>query len=387
MRRFSADYIYTLEKEPIENGIIVTDDNGKILAVTDEKALLDPDIERFEGIIVPGFVNAHCHLELSHLHKKIPKGTGLIPFVKNVILNRAENDGIIVEAMKMADEEMCKNGIVAVGDISNSSISSPIKDTSKIKYHTFVEMLGLEASKATTIFEDALLLKDKFNGPSSITPHAPYSVSKKLIKDLAKYCKNQKNIITIHSQESDDENFLYRFKDGAFMEFYKEMNINTDSFTAQSKNSLQSLLPFMPEKPNTLLVHNTYTTLKDIYFTKRFSRNLYWCFCPNANLYIEKRLPSFEFFKHSEYPITIGTDSLASNQKLCILSEMKVLQKNSKDLNLENLLKWATINGARFLNFDDDLGSIAIGKTPGLNLISNVKNQKLTDKSAVTRLI
>lgn len=387
MRRFSADFIYTLEEEPIENGIIVTDDNGKILAVTDEKALLDPDIERFEGIIVPGFVNAHCHLELSHLHKKIQKGKGLIPFIKDVILNRAEKEEIVLEAMKVADEEMYRNGIVAVGDISNLAISSSIKDKSKIKYHTFVEMLGLEASKSTAIIDEALLLSEKFNGPSSITPHAPYSVSKKLIKDLTKYCKDHENIIAIHSQESDDENFLYRFKEGAFIQFYKEMNINTDSFTAQSKNSLQSLLPFMPEKPNTLLVHNTYTTLKDIYFTKRFSRELYWCFCPNANLYIEKRLPSFEFFKHSEYPITIGTDSLASNQKLCILSEMKVLQKNIKDLYLENLLKWATINGARFLNLDNHLGSIAIGKIPGLNLISNVKNQKLTDKSTVTKLI
>jgi cytosine/adenosine deaminase-related metal-dependent hydrolase len=135
------------------------------------------------------------------------------------------------------------------------------------------------------------------------------------------------------------------------------------------------------------LVHNTYTSLKDIYFTKRFNRKLHWCFCPSANLYIENRFPTFEFFKYTDYPITLGTDSLASNQKLCILTEMKLIQKNFEDVSFEELLKWATINGAKFLGFQNELGSIANGKTPGLNLITNMKYGRLTDKSTVRKLI
>nr|MBC7611796.1 amidohydrolase family protein [Pseudopedobacter sp.] len=387
MRRFSADYIYTLDGAAIENGIVVTDDNGKILAVTDEKALLDPNIERFEGIIVPGFVNTHCHLELSHLHKKITKGKGLIPFVKEVISKRGEKEEVVIEAMKKADEEMLNNGIVAVGDISNKTISAEIKNSSKIKYHTFLEMLAFDSSKSSEAIENAVNLKQAFKTPTSITPHAPYSLSKELLKDLAKYCKRGDNKISIHNQENDEENNLYRYKEGPFMDFFKDLKIDTDRFKAQSKNSIQTMIPFLPDNQNILLVHNTYTSLKDIYFTKRFNRKLHWCFCPNSNLYIENRFPTFEFFKYTNYPITLGTDSLASNQKLCILTEMKLIQKNFEDVSFEELLKWATINGAKFLGFQNELGSIVNGKTPGLNLITNIKYGRLTEKSAVRKLI
>ena len=387
MRRFSADYIYTLDGAAIENGIVVTDDNGKILAVTDEKALLDPNIERFEGIIVPGFVNTHCHLELSHLHKKIAKGKGLIPFVKEVISKRGEKEEVVIEAMLKADEEMLNNGIVAVGDISNQAISAGIKENSKIRYHTFLEMLAFDSSKSAEAIENAINLKQAFRTPTSITPHAPYSLSKELLKNLAKYCKRSENKISIHNQENDEENNLYRYKEGPYMDFFKELKIDTDRFKAQSKNSIQTMIPFLPDNQNILLVHNTYTSLKDIYFTKRFNRKLHWCFCPSSNLYIENRFPTFEFFKYTDYPITLGTDSLASNQKLCILSEMKLIQKNFEDVSFEELLKWATINGAQFLGFQNELGSIVNGKTPGLNLITNMKYGRLTDKSVVRKLI
>ena len=387
MRRFSADYIFTLEGEPIQNGIVVTDDFGKILAITQEKALSDPSIERYNGVIVPGFVNAHCHLELSHLHQKIEKGTGLIPFIKNVINKRQEEEEKVIDAMIKADEQMFQNGIVAVGDIANQSISAAVKEKSKIKYHTFIEMLSFNPAKAKETIAQALKLQTHFQNFSSITPHAPYSLSKELLKNLTIFCKKVNNPISIHSQENEEENLLYKKKEGPFMDFFKELNINVDGFKAQSKNSLQTIIPFLPDNQKILLVHNTYISLKDIYFTKRFNRKINWCFCPNANLYIENKLPTFDFFKHTDYPITIGTDSLASNDQLCLLSEMKVIQKNTEYLSFTQLLQWATINGAKFLGFDNDLGTIATGKTPGLNLISHVKNGKLSDQSTVKKLI
>ena len=387
MRRFSADYVYTSEGAPIANGIVVTDDSGRVLAITDDKALLDPNIERHSGIIVPGFVNAHCHLELSHLQNKIDKGTGLISFVKQVIKNRIDTDEHILEAMQNADNEMLKNGIVAVGDISNQAISAEIKSKSKIKYHTFIEMLGFHSSKATEVLNQAIQLKEEFASPKSITVHAPYSLSKVLLRELNKYCKNIENTISIHNQECEEENFYYRYKKGVFTQFFDDLGIDTSSFKAQSKNSIQAILPFLPENQKILLVHNTYTHLKDIYFAKRFLLKLYWCFCPKANLYIENKLPSINFFNQSPFPITLGTDSLASNDSLCILSEMKQIQTSFNTISFIELLKWATINGAQFLGFEHELGSISIGKTPGLNLISHFENGKLSEKSTVTKLI
>lgn len=143
----------------------------------------------------------------------------------------------------------------------------------------------------------------------------------------------------------------------------------------------------MPKKQNILLVHNTYTCYKDVFFTQRQQKNIYWCFCPNANLYIEDKLPTFEFFKHSEFPFTIGTDSLASNHTLSILDEMKVLQQNIPNLPLNELLKWGCINGAKYLDFDNDLGSIAVGKTPGLNLLTGLKNGLIGEHTKIKKLI
>ncbi|MFC5283117.1 amidohydrolase family protein [Pedobacter alpinus] len=387
MRKFSADLIYTLEGDPIPNGIIVTDDNGKILAISQEKASFDPNIERFKGVIVPGFINAHCHLELSHLKGKIDKHTGLINFIKAVIFQRATPEDKIIAAMQAADEAMWNDGIVAVGDISNLSISAYIKEKSKIRYHTFIEMLGFEANKASEIIEKAKLTQKCFNTPSSLTVHAPYSVSKELVKQLAAYSKGIYNPITIHNQECFEEDDLYKRREGAFLQFYKDLNINTETFTIQAKSSLQAMLSVMPKKQNILFVHNTYTCLKDVFFTKRFEQLVYWCFCPNANLYIENKLPEFDFFKYTEHPITIGTDSLASNDSLSILDEMKVLQKHIPYLSLNDLLKWACINGAKYLGFDDDLGSMAIGKTPGLNLLINLDNGKIGEETQVKKLI
>jgi cytosine/adenosine deaminase-related metal-dependent hydrolase len=387
MRRFSADFIYTITGEIIPKGIVVTDDEGKILAITDEKVSLDPHIERYDGIITPGFINTHCHLELSHLHQKIKKQQGLISFIKEVIFTRNFPEDVIHEAMKSADEQMRQNGIVAVGDISNQAISSEIKQKSKIKYHTFIEMIGLDATKTEQIIKDAIALKSEFKTSTSLTVHAPYSISKNLLKELRKYCKNNENKIAIHLQECEAEAELYKHKTGSFLEFFKDLNINSETFKAQSKNSIQAILPFLPKSQKILFVHNTFTCLKDIYLTKRFDLDLFWCFCPNANLYIENILPKIDFFKHTNYPITIGTDSLASNDVLDILSEMKVLIKNTKSFATADILKWATINGAKFLGLENDLGSIEIGKTPGLNLLQNLKNGEIADQTTLKKLI
>ncbi|HEX7365836.1 MAG TPA: amidohydrolase family protein [Pelobium sp.] len=387
MRRFSADLIYTLEGEAIPRGIIITDDNGKILNITEEKVAFDPNIERYKGIIVPGFINAHCHLELSHLHQKIKEKKGLINFIKEVIFNRNTTEEVIIKAMRQQDESMWNAGIVAVGDIANQTISAEIKAKSKIKYHTFIEMLGFDATKAKEILAEAIIKKNAFDTSASITVHAPYSVSKELVKQLKEYSEGIDNKITIHNQECDEEDELYKTRSGPFLQFYKDLNINAETFTSQSKSSLQAMLPLMPKKQNILLVHNTYTCLKDVYFTKRFEKNIFWCFCPNANLYIEDKLPTYDFFKYSEFPFTIGTDSLASNHALSILEEMKILQKNIPDLTLNELLKWACINGAKFLGFEADLGSMAVGKTPGLNLLSNLENGLIGENTTVKKLI
>ncbi len=395
MKKFTADYVFTANSSPIKNGSVIVDDNGKILKVespdvsstkVDDYANLK--VEKLSGVICPGFINAHAHLELSHLKGKIAQGKGLIEFITCVQQLRNAADSEVLEAAAKADEEMESNGIVAVGDINNSAITASIKAKSKLYYHNFIEVFGFDPQNAETVFNNALALQEQFKPlTASITPHAAYSVSKELFKLIRKESESKNTMLTIHNQESDEENKFYRYKEGSFLAFYERLGIDISSFKAQARNSIQSIIPLFSNKQNVMLVHNTYTNMKDVYFTRRFDRKISWCFCPNANLYIEKTLPKLSIFTHHGFNITLGTDSLASNTELCILGEMKVLQQHFPYLELETMVNWATVNGAKFLGIDDEKGTIEAGKTPGLNLITGLDNLKITPEAKVRKLI
>ncbi len=386
---YSADYILPATSEPLKNGVISVDDEGLILNLYSEDSpeIQNLPINKLQGIITPGFINSHCHLELSHLKNKIPEKEGLIPFIKKVIDLR-KSIPVSQEAIREADALMWENGIVAVGDISNTIESKKVKEKSSLYYYTFIELLCFEPDKAKDIFREGTELLEEFSPlHASIVPHAPYSATKELFRYIGKFCGESGSPLTIHNQESEDENKLYRYKTGEFLKFYKDLNINIDFFKPQARNSIQSIIPLIPASQRTMLVHNTYTSLKDIYFILRSGRAVSWCFCPNANLFIEDRLPKVEMFLYHDFDITLGTDSLASNKNLCILSELKTLHSHFSSLSLTETINWATINGARFLGIEDKFGSIEKGKKPGLNLITNVNGLKLTSESKVQKLV
>ncbi len=392
MKSFKADYVFPVSADPIKNGIVTVDDLGKIISVTDPNTFsetIDAPVEQLSGIICPGFFNTHCHLELSHLEGKIERGKGLVNFIKEVqsLRGKAGKNEILEAAMK-ADNDMYQNGIVAVGDIANSDVSIPVKAGSKLYYHSFIETFGFLPDQAAGVFNNAVALANEFKPQScSITPHAPYSVSKELFKLIRNHSETGQNLISIHNQECEDENKFYRYKLGTFNDLYAHFGIDISYFKPQARNSLQSIIPLLTNKQQILLVHNTCTNLKDIYFIKRFDRKIHWCFCPNANLYIEKILPKVELFIGQGYNITLGTDGLASNEKLCILSEMKTLQQKFPSLTTARLIEWGTLNGAKYFGIDDEKGTIEPGKTPGLNLLTGLDGLKFTPDAKVRRLI
>jgi cytosine/adenosine deaminase-related metal-dependent hydrolase len=361
MKSFKADYVFPVFADPIKNGIVTVDDDGKIINITDKipPESHSDDIIHLNGVICPGFINTHCHLELSHLHRKITAGGGLVKFIKEVQSLRNTDPDEIYESSQRADNDMYESGIVAVGDICNSNITIEIKAKSKIRYHSFIETFGFLPERAQAVFDNAMELANQFKPQScSITPHAPYSVSKELFRLIRKHSDNGRNLLSMHNQESEEENKFYRYKSGDILDLYDHFDLNIDHFKPQARNSIQSIIPLLTNKQDILLVHNTTTNLKDIYFIKRFDRKIHWCFCPSANLYIENRLPKVDLFLDQGFNITIGTDSLASNSKLSILEEMRVLQQNFPLLGFETLLEWATINGAKFLGIDGEKGTL-----------------------------
>ena len=143
----------------------------------------------------------------------------------------------------------------------------------------------------------------------------------------------------------------------------------------------------MDPQQKTILVHNTTCIPEDISTAHKWSDNIYWATCPNANLFIENKLPNYQFFLDANARMTIGTDSLTSNWQLSILEEMKTIQRFQSYIPLESLLQWATANGAEALGFDDTLGSFEPGKQPGILNINISTDLKFTTESKVQRII
>ncbi len=395
MRKLSADYIFPVSSEPIANGVITVDDDGVILDVNSGGTMADKEnIEFYKGIICPGFVNTHCHLELSHMRSQIPENTGMTGFVKEIISKRnLFSDHEIRRAIIDAEREMIKNGIVAVGDISNNNSTFRQKAKRNIYYHTFIEVFDLNPERAAEVFENALSLSKELwtldvQLLNSITPHAPYSVSDNLFKLVYDEALKNNSILSIHNQESESENELFISKTGAIFQSFSQMGINMDFIKKTTLSSLQSTFLKLPVPQKKLLVHNTFTSKEDIEFVTINSKSetVYWCTCPNANMYIESKLPNYSLFSNSNALVTIGTDSLASNWSLSVLDELKTITKHYPQLPLQTLLLWATKNGADFLGLKS-LGTLEKGKAPGINLLQQMQGLKINAQTTVTRIV
>lgn len=369
MRYLSADSIFNGQKFLNKGAVLVLDENNNFVEITDPSKVDISTIEHHKGIITPGFVNAHCHLELSHMHQMIPGQKGFLDFAKNIMSRR---NSVPVEQMTeasiQADLQMQQNGIVAVGDISNVNQTFEVKKQSKIFYHTFVELLGLDPSKTVPMLHYGVGLLDelkKLGLSGSLAPHAPYSCSSQLIKAVAEH--NAKNNLptSIHNQESEEENKFLRGEKSDFDELYKFLQLDISWFKPNFKSGLDSYVRDLNSGSN-ILVHNTFSSEEDL---RSVHSNVFWCLCPSANLYIEATLPNFDQLLKNTQQICFGTDSLASNTDLNLLMEASIFYSNTDKLELS--LKGITYNGAKALGIEDKFGSFIKGKNAGLNLITN----------------
>ncbi|WP_319499958.1 amidohydrolase family protein [uncultured Draconibacterium sp.] len=396
MRKIAATYVFPGTTSPIKNGILVCDDEGTIIDILDRGNSFreEAGVEFYSGILAPGFVNAHCHLEFSHLHNKIEKHIGFSGFLEKI--NQLRNEPADKEkAMQIADRKMWAAGIAAVGDVSNSGLSQSVKQKSKNHYHTFVEVFDLHPSRADRAFSKAQEVLESFKKAklsASIVPHSPYSVSFELLRKVLQEAQKNGGLFSIHNQESKAETEFFLSGQGdIYRHFSDNLKLNTSHWKPTGKSSLQSILDYLPKENKLLLVHNTQTRKEDIEALKQHRSLDNTCFvlCPNSNLFIENGLPPVNLFREEKLQICLGTDSLASNSELSILLEMLSIQQNFPDVSLEELLSWACINGAKALNIDDSFGSFDKGKKPGVNLINGIdfKTMKLTPKAKVKRLI
>lgn len=330
--------------------------------------------EFYSGVLIPGFVNAHCHLELSYLQGLIPPYQGFAAFARKIGEVRAEATlDQRLRAIEIADLNLRGEGVVAVGDILNGDSSMNCKSKSPIKYRNFGELFGLR----TTSIEGMKWIEDYSD--SSITAHSIYSLNDALFREIA--MRDMNTPLSIHFMESPAEAELFEHR-GRLWDWYESVGFECDflHYGSPAERIVQSV----PAERSVILVHNCCVTQRDIdIIMGHFSAPVYWALCPCSNDYISHLKPPVELLRANGLNICIGTDSLASNESLSMMRELSALG----DLPLGELLDWATRQGARALGFDE-LGKIEVGCSPGINILSGIdyKTLSLTSSSALLRV-
>ena len=369
------------------DSVLITSAEGAVQDVV-PAAAAGEGIEYHPGVLTPGFVNCHCHLELAHMKGKIGEQTGLVDFLSSVIryrglgIDAGDQRDMVQSAIAAAEQEMLDGGIVAVGDICNTTDTLEQKRKGRLTYYNFIETIGFVEQGAAARFEQSLGICELFGEAAAIVPHAPYSVSPALFRLIAS--QGADRVLTMHNQESEEENVFYVSGKGDLLRLYELLGLDVSFFKGTGKRSLESCLPYFYKEQSMILVHNVATREEDLVDVG--GPELYFCLCPNANLYIGGQLPDVDLLVRHGCRLVVGTDSLASNHGLSILEELKTLQRAFPHLGTPTLLEWATYNGARALRLDG-LGCFSVGNKPGVVLLEGLDAGRLVGRTAARRLI
>ena len=390
--RTTAEFVYTsCSDEPLRRGYVEYDDaDGRIVSV----GVCDEGEAVLPGALMPGFVNAHCHVELSHLHGKFVKGTGMAGFIDqiNALRDWAGQEEKTRLVQKWMDK-MWEDGVTAMADISNDDASFPVKASHRMYTRTFLEVFGSEPEMCEGVMKDVKALNETahaFGIDAAPTPHSCYTMSPQLLSASAA-AGLEAGYLSYHSQESQEEEDLLMSGSGAMYENRKRSGMSTPPVTGES--SLKYFIDRLaavakaPYESHVLLVHNVCLAQGDIDAAKKVMKNVYWAICPLSNIFIHNALPPVRLMRENGLAILVGTDSLSSNDDLDMVKEMACIHENFPEVPMGEIVRWATLNGALFLGKEAGFGSFAEGKHPGIVRVSDVDADGFVTAASCSRRI
>lgn len=336
-------------------------------------------VEFFSGVLIPGLVNAHTHSELSYLKGKIAPGGGFAGFADGMSRQRHETpESERAAAAAYWDAKMHSDGVIAAGDICNSDFTFARKRLSPLRYLNFIEYFGLAATQFSAT--DAVAHRAQTLGLRwSPTPHSTYSLNDAPFRRVAR----EGDPLSVHFMESRAEAELFAGR-GPLHERNERLELITD-FTGYGSPARRITESIAPEK-NILLVHNTFVDEEAVQrIESHFTGRVSWVLCPRSNEFIESVLPAYGLLRRHGVRIALGTDSLASNDTLSLVEEMKRLP----DVPLHELIRWGTLGGAEALGIDAWAGSFEPGKRPGAVLLTGADpaTETLRPEAATRRIV
>lgn len=376
IRVLHADHVLPGDAAPIADGAIVVDARGEILDVGAASNVLPrhagAPVERLHGVVFPGLVNAHTHLELSSMRGKVPGGRGFIPWVDRLVTTRSEIEpDEEAEGIELGADELERTATVAVGDVTNSLSAVSVLARRGIGGCVFHEVFGVDRDVVLRRIE-GLRAELEERVPSWPTtdlayapaPHTLFTLHPDAARALLASAAARGVRTSLHLAEHPAERRAIEEGDGPVADWFAQRLRQRPSFPRRPLFEVAADVGAL--RRDVLLVHLAAARPDELAQVARSGASV--VLCPRSNLHIEGRLPPFLAVREVGIEAALGTDSLASNASLDVLAEARALADAFPDVPRWELVKMATWNGARALG-RDDLGRIARGARPGLYFV------------------
>lgn len=371
MTVFRAAWVLPVAAPPIADGWVAVE-HGRVAGVG-----ADPPsgaIDLGHVAVLPALVNAHTHLELSHLQGVVPPAARFLDWIGGIMAARQQypdpSDPAILEAARAAIYEARASGTGLVGDISNTLVTVPLMDKARLSGHVFYELLGFNAEDPIDRVRQARIAADEAGERVrdvriSLAPHAPYSVSPALFAAIRRDLDGHpQDVSTVHLAESPEEVEFIARGTGPWRDLLDEVGVWTSAWQPPGTSPVAYLsdLGFLDSR--VLAVHGVQCSGEDLRRLTRLGTTL--VSCPRSNRYVGVGDPPIEQFYAAGVIVAFGTDSLASVDDLNMFAELAAARGLAPRVPARDLLRSATLCGARALGFGEVLGTIEAGKQAAL---------------------
>jgi cytosine/adenosine deaminase-related metal-dependent hydrolase len=360
---FSAAWVLPMSGPPLAGGAVTIAD-GRIAAAGSD---ISGAIDLGRRALLPGLVNAHTHLELSHLRGRIPRASRFTEWVRPLLAHRRmPADARDVEsAASAAIAEARASGTAVFGDVSNSLATVPVLRASAAPAHVFHELLGFNVTDPAGLVAGARKRIEALAAPGgpvrlSLAAHAPYSVAPALFEAIRADATAHGDRTTVHLAESAEEVQLLADGSGPWRSLLEELGVWSDSWQPPGASPVAYLYDRAFLDRSVLAVHAVQCTGADVDRLRACGATV--VSCPRSNAYVGAGAPPLEALFEAGVPVAFGTDSLASVDDLNLFSELAEARRLAPRVPARALLSAATTTGARALGFGDEFGTLEPGK-------------------------
>lgn len=379
MKLLRAGWLLPVSGGPVRDGAVAVA-GGRIAWVGPWRSPERPageSVELGHGVLLPGLVNAHCHVELSHLAGAAPGAQGFSAWVAGLVARRAgETREELRAAAATALQALAAAGTVAVGDVSNRLEHLDLFEPAGLRAVVFHELLAWDPARAGEVARAAderlAALPARAGVSVRLAAHAPHSVSPALFAAL----QERGGPAAVHLAESPDESRFLRSGDGPWREFL-DRRLGPVPFDPPGLSPVRYLDSLGVLRRGLLAVHAAQAGREDCRLLAQ--RGVRVALCPRSNLALGVGLPPVEALLEAGVELCLGSDSLASAPSLDVLDDLRLLRREFPALPVHRLVEMATRDGARALGLDD-LGTLEPGRRAALAFLPS--ERELEDAAA-----